>query len=153
MAASSGGFTGSLQGSKCFPLACNKLLTKIKKNNFFNSHKGNQPIIAHCQERFIMPHDLHCLLLNRLMELGVKETVADGKLKTFLEGRRDVQKHMVRVSNLAVFWLFASLQIFLKKPFITLGYTLSPGAQGRGRILVHGARGGKAQDLAEHCPL
>ncbi len=59
-----------------------------------------------------MPHDLHCLLLNRLMELGVKETVADGKLKTFLEGRRDVQKHMVRVSSLAVFWLFASLPIF-----------------------------------------
>ncbi len=35
------------------------------------------------------------------MELGVKESDADNKVKTFFEGRRDVQKHMVRVSNLS----------------------------------------------------
>ena len=46
-----------------------------------------------------MPKDLLSLLVNRMMELGVKEEDADDKIKTFLEGRRDVQKHMVRVSN------------------------------------------------------
>ncbi len=47
-----------------------------------------------------MPQDLLRLMINRLMEVGVNEEKADDKIKVFLEGRRDVQKHMVRVSML-----------------------------------------------------
>ncbi len=59
-------------------------------------------LIKHCQELFVLPPDFYNLILQRLMELGVKETSANNKVKVFFEGRRDVQKHMVRVSKLVV---------------------------------------------------
>ena len=70
----------------------------IKKKPFPPRTKPHgDPIIAHCQEIFVLPPDFLTLLIQRLMELGVKEASADDKIKTFFEGRRDVQKHMVRV--------------------------------------------------------
>ncbi len=69
----------------------------LKKRLSNRTKAGGDPIIAHCQERFVLPPDFLSLLIQRLMELDVTEKSADEKIKVFFEGRRDVQKHMVRV--------------------------------------------------------
>ncbi len=74
-------------------------------------------MIQHCQEIFILPPAFLQLMIDHLRTLDVDEKTADGKIKTFFEGRRDAQKIMVRVSN-ACEKLAASLRTFFKKPFL-----------------------------------
>ena len=58
-------------------------------------------MIQHCQEIFILPPEFLQLMIDHLRTLNVDEEAADKKIKVFFEGRRDVQKIMVRVSNVS----------------------------------------------------